>query len=163
MQKKHILVLGVLLGSSLPASAQTLTARLDLSQTRPAPGMTLLSASSRELPLKKTTLPARSAAERPFRFPVAFAVVNYRNPELERPVRIPVELNQTPFLRQARVPLLQIGGGRLRLDGIARATSMKEVLDGPLNTVHPGTMQPRDAALYGISLSFRFGRSNASL
>lgn len=157
MQKRLIVVLGILLASSMPASAQTLTARLDFSQTRPALGMTLLSASSRDLPLTANKQ-ASSLAERPVRFPVAFAVVNYRNPELERPVRFLVDLNQTPFLSQARISLVQMWGGRLRLDGMARALSVKDLLDGPLNSVHPGTMQPRAAAAYGLSISFRLGR-----
>jgi hypothetical protein len=160
MQKHLILVLGVLLASSLPASAQTLTARLDLSQTRPAPGMTLLAASSRDLPLTANKQ-ASSLAARPRRLPAALAVVEYRNPSLKLSSKVQAEQIQTPFLRQARISLVQMCDGRLRLDGIARAMSMKNVLDGPLILAHSGTMQPRDATLYGISLSFRFGH-NAS-
>jgi hypothetical protein len=157
MQKQLILVLGALLGSCLPAGGQTLSALLDLTQKRSAPGMTLLAASSRDLPLT-TVMPARSLAESPVRLPVVLAVVHYRNPNLKRPPRVPVELIQTPFIRQVRVSLVQLWGGRLQLDGFASAMSMKNVLDGPSNSGHPGVMQPRAAGVYGISLSFRLGR-----
>jgi hypothetical protein len=73
-----------------------------------------------------------------------------------------VELIRTPFIRQARVSLAQLWGGQLRLDGFASVMSMKNVLNGPSNSSHSGTMQPRAAGVYGISLSFRLGR-DASL
>jgi hypothetical protein len=163
MRKQLILVLGALLGGCLPAGGQTLSAPLDLSQKRfaPGPGLTLLAAASSGLPLT-TAMPARPVAESPVRLPVVLAVVRYRNPSPKRPSRVPVDLIQTPFIRQARVSLVQLGSGRLRLDGFASAMSMKNVLDGCLSSVHPGMMQPRVAGAYGISLSFRLGR-DASL
>jgi hypothetical protein len=161
MQKQLILILGALLGSCLPASGQTLSAPLDFRQERFAPGMTLLAASSRDLPLTNV-MPARSLAESPVRLPVVLAVVHYRNPNPKRPSRVPVELIQTPFSRQARVSLVQLWGGRLRLDGFASAMSMQNVLDGSSNSRHSGMMQARAAGAYGISLSFRLGR-DASL
>jgi hypothetical protein len=163
MRKQLILVLGALLGGCLPAGGQTLSAPLDLTQQRfaPGPGMTLLAVASSDLPLT-TAMPACPVAESPVRLPVVLAVVHYRNPRPNRPSRVPVELMQTPFARQARVPLAQLWGGRLRLDGFASVTSMKNVLDGPSGLGHPGMMQPRAVGVYGISLSFRLGH-DASL
>jgi hypothetical protein len=157
MQKQFILVLGALLGSCLPAGGQTLSAPMDLTQKQTVPGMTLLAASSRDLPLTPVTR-SRSLAESPVRLPVVFAVVQYRNPNLKRPASVKIELIQTPFIRQGRVPLARLWGGRLRLDGFAGETVMKNVLDGPLNSIHPGMMLPRAAAAYGFGLSFRLGR-----
>ena len=160
MQRQFILVLGALLGSCLPASGQALSASLDLTTQKrfvPGPGMTLLAASSRYLPLT-TVMPARSLDESPVRLPVVFAVVHYKNPSLQRLSRVRVELIQTPFIRQGRVPIAQMWSGRLRLDGFANVVSMKNVLNGPSNSSHSGTMQPRAAGVYGISLSFRLGR-----
>ena len=159
MQKQLILVLGALLGSSLPAVGQTLAARLDLAQKGPSPGLTLLEASSMDFP--PTTVRPLSAlppAEAAVRLPRALAVMEYLRPKLKLSSKVRVELVHTPFIRQGRVPLTQLWGGRLRLDGFAGETVMKNVLDGPLNTVHPGMMQPRAAPAYGISLSFRLGR-----
>ena len=161
MQKKLILVLGALLGSSLPASGQTLSARLDLAQKRSEPRFTQLTASSIDLPLI-TALLARPPAESPVRRPIALALVDYQKPKPKHPSRVRVELVQTPFIRQGRVPLAQLWGGRLRLDGFAGEMVMKNVLDGPLRSGHSGTMQSRAAAAYGMSLSFRLGR-DASL
>lgn len=165
MQKQLILVLGALLGSCLSTGGQTLLAPLDLTQDltqkRSGPGMTLLAASSRDFPLT-TVMPASSPAESPVRLPVVLAVVHYRNPNLKRPSRVPVEMTQTPFIRQARISLAQLWGGWLRLDGFASAMSMKNVLYGPLSSGDPGMMQPRTAVVHGISLSFRLGR-DASL
>jgi hypothetical protein len=159
MKNQLILVLGAILGSCQPAGGQMLSARLDLSQSRSAPGNTLFVAASREWPLGIVT-PVRSHAESSVRLPVAFAVVDYQKSKLQRPSRLPrLELIQTPFIRQGRVPLAYLWGGRLRLDAFAGEMVMKNVLDGPLNSVHPGTIRPRAAAAYGISLSFRLGRA----
>ena len=162
MQRQLILVLGALLGSCLPASGQSLSARFDASEKQFGPGLTLLTASSssRDLPVTNV-MPARgpSLAVTPARLPVLFAVVNYRKPTLRRPSRMHVELIQTPFMRQGRVPLARLWGGRLRLDGFASETSMRDVLDGPLRSGHFGTMQPRVRAMFGISFSLRFGRA----
>jgi hypothetical protein len=164
MQKQLILVLGALLGSCLPAGGQTLLAPLDLTQDlaqkRSGPGMTLLAASSRDFPLTNV-LPARSPAESPARLPVVLAVVHYRNPNLMRPSSVPVEKTQTPFIMHTRISLLPLWGGRLWLDGFASAISMKNLLYGPLSSGDPGRMQPRTAAVYGISLSFRLGRGES--
>ena len=165
MQKQLILVLGVLLGSCLHANGQSLTARLDLTQDlmqkRSGPGMTLRAASSRGLPLP-TVMPSHSIPESPARLPVVLAVVNYQNSNLNLPPRLRVERTQTPFIRQVRVSLAQLWGGRLRLDGFANEVSMKNLLDGPSSPGHPKLMQPRAARDYGVSISFRFGR-DASL
>ncbi|HEY2931557.1 MAG TPA: hypothetical protein VGK99_07400 [Acidobacteriota bacterium] len=159
MQKQLILVLGALLGSCLPASGQMLSARLDLAQKRSAPRFTLLAASSGDWPLAAVT-PVRSRTESSVRLPVAFAVVDYQKPKLKRPSRmLRVELVQTPFIRQGRIPLAQLWGGRLQLNGFASEMVMKNVLDGPLNSVHSGTMQPRAVGVYGVRISFRLGRA----
>jgi hypothetical protein len=71
------------------------------------------------------------------------------------------------FLTQSSLPLVQIWGGRLELDGFTSTLQMQDVQFGPSaagrlqdfrppRQGYPGI--PRSVSLYGVSLSFRFGR-----
>ena len=66
----------------------------------------------------------------------------------------PMREVKTLFLTQSMLPLLQLWGGRLRLDGF---TSRQNVQLGPSELQgHPGG--PRSIGFRGVSLSFHFGR-----
>jgi hypothetical protein len=74
---------------------------------------------------------------------------------------------KTLFLTQSTLPLVQLWGGRLRLDGFRSRVHMQNVQLGPSGggglldfrpprQWYPGG--PRSIGLYGVSLSFHFGR-----
>ncbi len=158
MQKQLTLVLGVLLGSYLPASAQTHSTQLSLMQERPPPKMTLLAAASSHLPLS-ASLPTRPLAEHPAHFTTLLAAVLNRGGSLDR--RSPIEVYRTPFVRQTRVTVVQLWSGRLQLGGFASRRQMENVLLGLLGPNllgHPGARVPRANKSYGLSLTFRLGR-----
>lgn len=148
MQKRLFLTLGVLLSSCLPAGAQTRLTRLGVLQERPASRTTLLAAATTHFPL--TTLPPTPPlAERPARLAALLALMHNRDRSLER--LSPVEVFKTPFVRQMRLPVAPLWGGRLQLDGFASTSRMENVLG-------PGGRVPRANTSYGISLAFRLGR-----
>jgi|GEM_PF-1329817 len=164
MQKQLILVLGVLLGSYLPAGAQTRSAQLSLMQERPPPRI-LLAAAPSHLSLT-AFLPAQPLAERPARFTVLLTAVLNRQRSLEH--LSPVDVVKTPFVRQARVGVVQLWGGRLQLGGFASTSQMENVLLGfagsgglPGSRVFTqglaGAGVPRASRSYGLSLTFHLG------
>ena len=74
---------------------------------------------------------------------------------------------KTLFLTRSTLPLVQLWGGRLRLDGFRSRVHMQNVQLGPSGggglldfrpprQWYPGG--PRSIGLYGVSLSFHFGR-----
>lgn len=158
IQKHHILALGVLLGSSLPASAQTRPAQLSLLQERP-PLRTILLAAASSHPSLVASPSAQPLAERPV-LPTALFVVaykRYRKPE--RPFQM--ETIQTPFVSQSSVTLVQLWGGRLQLCGFGSTHRMRAVLNG---FPGPGVLRyselrgPQTKISYGASLTFHLGR-----
>lgn len=140
MCKRFILLLGVVLGSYVPMSAQTL--RL---QTIPAQDRTVMS---------MTVIPTAPA---PLFAP---SLEGLKGLSSMREVK-------TLFLTQSMLPLLQLWGGRLRLDGFTSTLHMQNVQLGPsaagglLDYRPPRQNYPGGALsvhLSGISLSFHFGR-----
>jgi hypothetical protein len=76
---------------------------------------------------------------------------------------------KTLFLTQSSLPLAQLWGGHLRFDGFASTLHMQNVLLGPsaaggLQDFRPARQSypggPRSFDLYGISMSFYFGRDS---
>ncbi len=160
MQKQLILVLGVLLGSHLPGSAQTRSAQLSLMQERPPPILLAAAPSPSSL---IAFLPAQPLAERPTRFTVLLAAVFNRHRSLEH--LLPLDVVRTPFVRQTRMDLVQLWAGRLQLGGFASTHHMENLVLGPSDAVgplgvrisHPGGWSPRADRSYGLSLTFRLG------
>jgi len=161
-----LLTLGVLLGSCPPSGAQTRSTQLSLMQQRPSPSMTLLAASSSHVRPTNLLLPVRSPEQRPARFAAVLTTAYNRDFSLERLLR--TEVVETPFIKQARVTIVQLGGGRLQLGGFASAYHMENVLLGlsasgglpPSRAFiqgHPGKRVPRKNGSYGLSLTFRLG------
>src|SRR6202030_964465 len=79
----------------------------------------------------------------------------------------PMREVKTLFLTQSLLPLVQLWGGRLRLDGFTSTLHMQNMQLGPSagggmqdfrspRQNYPGG--PRSVDLYGFSLSFHFGR-----
>jgi hypothetical protein len=79
----------------------------------------------------------------------------------------PMREVKTLFLTQSMLPLLQLWGGRLRLDGFTSRFDMQNVQLGPsaaggLLDFRPQRLSypggPRSIGSHGVSLSFHFGR-----
>src|SRR6266576_784396 len=98
-------------------------------------------------------------------FSYLFARAYERDQRLEN--LSPIDRVKTLFLTQSSLPLLQLWGGRLHLDGFTNRLHMQNVQIGPsaiggLQNLcppqrgYPGG--PRSARFYGLSLSFHLGR-----
>jgi len=164
MHKRFILLLGMFLGSHVPAAAQTPAPQIipaqelvapivSMVRTVPAPFLFL------SFPLSES--PGHSTAH--FRY--LFVRAYERDQSLES--LSPMREAKTLFLTQSSLPLVQLWGGRLRLDGFKSDLNMQNVLLGPSGAgglldyrpqrlEHPGN--PCSVGLYGVNLSFHFGR-----
>lgn len=155
MQKWLILWLGVLLSGGLSGAAQTPTTQVVLIREPPAPLLLLVQVVPAQLPPAPVP-PAPLAGTTPGRFTVLLARVD--SPDQGLKGLLSVEVIKTAFATESRVPIVQLSGGRLHLDGFASTYHMKNLLLGPSGLGHPGMMVPRSAWVYGISLRFQLGR-----
>ena len=166
MHKRFILLLGVFLGSRVLTAAQTSVPELVPAQELVASIMTGAPAPLLAVSFLLPDKPGKSNAH----FSYLFAgVYEYeRDQSLEGFASLsPMREVKTLFLTQSLLPLVQIWGGRLRLDGFTSTLHMQNVELGPsaagglqdsrlLRQGYPGG--PRSVDLYGVSLSFHFGR-----
>jgi hypothetical protein len=168
MHKRFILLLGVFLGSHVPMAAQSPAPQSTQAQDRIAPISTIVPTLPAPLLAAPFLLldenPAKSAAH--FRY--LFAAAYGRDHSLEGLESLsPIREVKTLFLTQSILPLVQLWGGRLRLDGFTSRFEMKNVQLGPSaagglldfrppRQGYPGG--PRSFGLYGVNLSFHFGR-----
>jgi len=167
MHKRPILLLCVLLGSYVSMTAQTPAPQIVSEQKRIAPIMAMvrtLPAPSLAPSFPLLESPGKSAVHSSYLFAGA-----YKDDQgLESLKRLsPMREVKTLFLTQSSLPLVQLWGGRLRLDGFTSRLHMQNVQLGPsggcgLLDFHPPRQWypggPRSIGLYGISLSFHFGR-----
>jgi hypothetical protein len=170
MRKRFILLLGLFLVSRAPAAAQTPGPQIVSAQDRTAPLVTVLPTAPAPLLAVYVLLPenpGKSAAH----FGYAFAGTYERDQGLQGLQGLmslsPVREVKTLFLTQSLLPLVQFWGGRLRLDGFTSRLHMQNMQLGPsaaggLQDFRPPRQSypggPRSVDLYGISLSFHFGR-----
>ena len=167
MYKPLILLLGIVLGSFLPASAQTPAPQILQAQDRITPIVSMV----RTLWAPSLAAPFLSPENigRPIgHFSYLFAGAEERGQGLEGLKSLsPMHQVKTLFLTQSMLPLLQLWGGRLRLDGFTSTLHMQNVQLGPSaagglldfrpsRQGYPGG--PRSFGLYGVSASFHFGR-----
>jgi hypothetical protein len=143
MAKRFILLLAAFLSSHV-AAAQT-------------PAQHIVPSLAASFPLFEGT--GKSAA--PFSYPFA------RAPEPDQSLGNlwPMREVKTLFLTQSSLPLVQVWGGRLQLDGFTSRLHTQNVQLGPLVA---GRLQRqaytsglRSVGLYGLSLSFHFGRDGS--
>jgi len=170
MRKRLNLLLGMLLGSYVPVTAQTPTPQIVSAQDWIAPTMAVvrtLPAPSPAPSFPLSEIPGKSAARSTYLFTRA-----YRDEQSLEGLESLKSLSQmrevkTLFLTRSTLPLVQLWGGRLRLDGFKSRVHMQNVQLGPSGggglldfrpprQWYPGG--PRSIGLYGISLSFHFGR-----
>jgi hypothetical protein len=166
MHKRFILLLGLFLVSHVQAAAQTPGPQIVPVQNRTTPLRTVLPTAPAPLFAASFLLPdypGKSALH----FGYLFAATYEPDQGLQGLVSLsPVHEVKTLFLTQSLLPLVQLWGGRLRLDGFTSRLHMQNM---QLGASAAGGLQdfrlprqsnpgPRSVDLYGISLSFHFGR-----
>ena len=155
MQKWPILRLGVLLSSCLSAAAQTPPTQVVLIREPSAPLLMLVRVVPAQLP--SAPVPSAPPAGKTLVGPTALLALA-ASPERGLKRLLSIEVVKTMFATESRVPIVQLPGGRLQLDGFTSTYHMKTLLLGPSGLGHPGVRAPRSAWVYGISLRFPLGR-----
>ena len=163
MHKRFFPLLVLFLGNLVPAAAQMPAAQIVPRQDRIAPLVDVVQTASllAVSPLLPDN-PDKSSTHSSYRFARAYE----RDPGLEGLVETlsPMHEVKTLILTQSLMPLVQLWGGRLRLDGFASTLHMQSVQFGPSAAGGLRLPQqnyvagPRSMDLYGVSLSFHFGR-----
>jgi len=167
MHNRLILLLGVVLGSYVPMSAQRPAPRTIPAQDRTVMSMTVVPTAPVPLFAASFLLP-----ENPEKSAASFSYLFARAYERDRGLEdlkslLPMHEVKTLFLTQSTLPLLQVWGGRLRLDGFASRLQMQNLQLGPsaaggLLDFRPQLQGfpggPRSIGFRGVSLSFHFGR-----
>jgi hypothetical protein len=170
MRKRFILLLGVVLGSYVPTVAQTPALQIVPAQERVAPIVTMV--RTVPVPFLFPSFPlSESLGKSTAHFSYLFVGAYERDQGLEGLKSLsPMREVETLFLTQSMLPLLQLWGGRLRLDGFTSTLHMQNVQLGPsaaggLRDFRPprqsypgGPGGPFSVHLSGLSLSFHFGR-----
>jgi hypothetical protein len=168
MHKRLILLLGMSLSSYVPTAAQTAAPQIIPTQEQFAPIVTMVRAVPAPFLIPSFQLfesPGKAAAN----FGHLFVLAYRRDQSLES--LLPVREVKTLFLKQWSLPLVQLWGGRLRLDAFKSELNMRNVQLGPsgaggLLDYWPPRLDytggPRSVGLYGVSLSFHFGRGARS-
>jgi len=156
IHKRFILLLGVVLGSYVPAAAQRPSQQIAMVYEPPAPKITIpLRTLPARLPAFSFFLfqgPTRSSAH--FTLPIAEAYG--RDHSLES--TFPIEVMKTMFVTESRLSVAQIWGGRLQLNFLVSSVNIGNIVLGPSVSAE-GFRPPRTRSvdLYGISLRFPFG------
>ncbi len=164
MHKRFILLLGVFLGSCVLTEAQTPTSEVVQAQEPVASIVTAVPAPLLAASFLLSDNPGKSTAH----FSYLFAGAYERDQGLEGLAELsPMRELKTLFLTQSLLPLVQIWGGRLRLDAFTSTLHTQNIQLGPSAD---GGLQasrlprqgytggPRSVDLYGVSLTFHFGR-----
>jgi len=162
--KRFIVLLGTLLGSLVPASAQTPAPRIARSQEDVAPIATMLRTVSIPSPTTSLLL-YKDPGKSPAHLNYLFAGAN----EIDSGTELlpSVKEVKTLFYTQSSLPLVQLWSGRLQLDAFQSTLHIQNVLLGPLaygnmqgfrspRQAYPGG--PLSVHFSGLSLTFRFGR-----
>jgi hypothetical protein len=147
MSKRVIVLLGIFLGSLVPAAAQTPAPPIVLARERLAPTVTMLQTVSPPLPADSFLL-SRDLGKSAANFSRLFAGAYEPDDSLER--LLPMETVKTVLFTQASLPLVQLWSRRLQLDAFQNTFHMQNAQP------YPGG--PRSIHLSGLSVSFHFGR-----
>jgi hypothetical protein len=166
MHKRFFPLLVLFLGNLVPAAAQTPAPQIVPMQDRIAPLVDVVPTATAPLLVVSPLLPdnpGKPAAH----FSCLFARACEGHPGLDDLKSLsPMHEVKTLILTQSLLPLVQLWGGRLRLDGFTSRLHMQNMQLGPSagglqdfrspRENYPGGMRSVD--LYGFSLSFHFGR-----
>jgi hypothetical protein len=160
--KPFILLLGMFLGSHMPAASQTPAPQIVLAHEHVAPVIAILPRVSTPLPAASFLLsrdPGKSNNH------VSLAGAYERDYTLEH--LSPMDELRTLILTQSSLPLVRLWGGRLQLEAFRSTLHIQNVQVGPFGysgmrgfrlpgQSYPGGQRPLD--LFGLSLSFHFSR-----
>ena len=164
--KPFILLLGVFLGSHMPAAGQTPSPRSALAQAHVAPVVAMLPMVSTPLPATSFT-PSRQTGQSNPHYSFSLAGVYERDYTLEH--LSPMDEVKTLILTQSSLPLVRLWGGRLQLNAFQSTPHLQNVQFGAfgyggmrgsrlIGQSYPGG--PRSLRLSGLSLTFHFGRDD---
>ena len=163
MRNRFLLLLGLFLGSLVPAVAQTPAAWNVPVQEHGAPIINVPPTVSTPLPAASFLL---SKGEKSARFSLMFAGAYKRDPSLEHLSRM--NEVKTLTLTRSSLPLVQLCRGRLQLDAFHSTLHIRDALlnpfdNGGMRGSHlPGTAYlgvPPSINLNGLNLGFHFGRN----
>ena len=163
MYKRLILLLTLFVGSYMPTAAQTSPPPIVSTEENVAALTTKVRTVLAPLPISR---PSENAGK----FPAYFRYSLTRTYELDQNLdRLwPMKEAKTLFLTHSTLPLLQLWGGHLWLDGFTSTLNMQNVQLGPsaaggLLDFRPQRQAymvgPRSIELYGVNLTFHFGRN----
>src|SRR5579872_5902041 len=167
MRKNPIVLLGMLLGSYVSTAAQLPAPQIAPERERLALTTTMVQTVTAPLLVGSLLLRGGPGKSRDH-FTYTFA----RSYESDRALTDLERLSQkrevkTLFITRSSLPLVNLWGGRLRLEGFTSSLNMQNVQLGPsaaggLQDFRPSRPnypgEPRSLDLYGLSLSFHFGR-----
>lgn len=171
MYKFFILLLGMFLCSYAPAAAQTVAPTSVAAPDWIAPTTAMVRTVAVRLLAGSLQRP-ESRGKFAIRLGYLSAGAYQRDQGLERLEHLK-SLSQmrevrTAFITQSSLPLVHLGGGRVRFDGFTSTLDMQSAQLGPSaggglldfrprRQDYPG--EPRSISLYGLSLSFHLGRN----
>lgn len=164
MRNRFLLLLGLFLGSLVPAIAQTPAASNVLAQERVAPIITVPPTVSTPLPAASFLLSKGEKTNA--RFSLVFAGAYKHDHSLER-LSLMNEV-KTLTLTRSSLPLVQFCRGRLQLDAFRSTLHIRDALVNPFDNggmrgAHlPGHSYlgvPPSVTLSGLNLGFHFGRN----
>ena len=161
MHKRFILLLAVFLSTQVPTAAQTRAQQIVPAQERVASIMTTV-----QTVLAPSLAASFLLSDAHFSYPFVRAY----EPDQSLRNLSPMHEVKTLFLTQSSLPLMQVWGGRLRLDGFTSTLHMQNVQLGPSAAGRLQDFRPQrqvytsglpSIRLYGLSLSFHFGRDGS--
>jgi hypothetical protein len=161
--KRFVVLIGMLLGSHAPATAQTSAPQPIMAQERAAPPMAMLPTAPTALAARSTLL-YQDPGNSPGHFNRLFVGAYERDPTLEG--LLPMERVKNLVFTQVSFPLVQLWGGRLQLGAFQSTLHIQNVQPGPLGYAGSQGLRsaqqsysggPRSVRLSGLSLSYHFG------
>src|SRR5438270_13055322 len=164
MRNRLLLLLGLFLGSLVPAVAQTPAPWNVLAQEHVAPIITMLPTVSTPLPAASFLLSKGEKSNA--RFSLMFAGAYKRDHSLEH--LLPMNEVKTLTLTRSSLPLVQLCRGRLQLDASHSTLPIRDALLNPFDNgrrpashppgrSYPGV--PPSVTLSGVSLAVHFARN----
>jgi hypothetical protein len=164
--KRLIVLAGIFFGSHARAAAQTPAPQLAVAQVRIVPIKTIPRTISGPLPAASVLI-YQNAGKSPAHFSHLRLFARDYEPDRRTEGLPATEDVETLFFTRSSLQLVHLWSGRLRLDGFTGTLNMQNVQLGPSASgglldfrprreTYPGG--PRSVDLYGVSLSFHFGR-----
>jgi hypothetical protein len=163
MRNQLILVIGLTVCGCLPAEAQTIAKVIFLAQPRSGPMMLLSKPPPPKSPPRKVFPAINPPPKSLLRF-TRISTATY-DPERNLEDRLAITLDRTPFVTESTIPVAELWGGRLQLEGFD-TTRTRDPQFAPLGVGQVTPPASRDLASVnrsvdydGLSIRFEFGNS----